>query len=260
MTGLKSLMLRTLPDPLLARAKRLRYPGVIRKFRPAHADVLRAVMQPGDQVLDIGANIGWYTHTFSNLVGPEGRVFSVEPVPPTFELLTYCVRRLGLRNVELFNYAMSDQPGSATMEVPRYSEGGENFYAARIVGPAPSEAALRTFTVPIASIDELLGPRLTRLTFVKCDVEGHELRVLRGARATLARSHPLLLVEIGGDPDDPTSAAHTVVAELGAGGYAAYRFDGRGLARRQVGQRAVDYFFLTEPWVARLRGANVPVA
>jgi FkbM family methyltransferase len=260
MTGLKSLMLRTLPDPLLARAKRLRYPGVIRKFRPPHADVLREVMKPGDQVLDIGANIGWYTHFFSHLVGHDGRVFSVEPVPPTFELLSYCVQRLRLRNVELFNYAMSDQPGSATMEVPRYSEGGENFYAARIVGPSAADADLRTFTVPITTIDELLGARLRRLAFVKCDVEGHELSVLRGARATLARCRPLLLVEIGGDPDDTQSSAHAVMAELASAGYIAYRFDGRGLTRRHAGQRAVDYFFLTDAWVARLRRANVPVA
>jgi FkbM family methyltransferase len=260
MTGLKSLMLRTLPDPLLARAKRLRYPGVIRRFRPPHAEVLAALMQPGDQVLDIGANIGWYTYTFSQLVGHTGRVFSVEPVPPTFELLTYCVRRLGLRNVELFNFAMSDAPGSATMEVPRYDRGGENFYAARIVGPSAADAALRTFTVPITSIDDLLGSRLTRLAFVKCDVEGHELRVLRGARATLARSHPALLVEIGGDPDDPRSPAQAVMAELAAAGYTAHRFDGRGLSRRQPGQRAVDYFFLTDAWVARLRRAEIPVA
>jgi hypothetical protein len=215
MTGLKSLMLRTLPDPLLARAKRLRYPGVIRKFRPPHADVLREVMKPGDQVLDIGANIGWYTHFFSQ---------------------------------------------SATMEVPRYSEGGENFYAARIVGPSAADADLRTFTVPITTIDELLGARLRRLAFVKCDVEGHELSVLRGARATLARCRPLLLVEIGGDPDDTQSSAHAVMAELASAGYIAYRFDGRGLTRRHAGQRAVDYFFLTDAWVARLRRANVPVA
>jgi hypothetical protein len=50
------------------------------------------------------------------------------------------------------------------------------------------------------------------------------------------------------------------VAELDAAGYTAYRFDGQGLSRRQPGQRAVDYFFLTEPWVGRLRHANVPVA
>ncbi len=257
---LKSLMLRALPDLLLFQAKRLHYPGVVRGYRPPHAAVLRALVAPGDHVVDIGANVGWYTRALSELVGPDGRVFSVEPVPPTFALLSHCVRRLGLRNVELFNCAMSDRPGSAVMEVPRYLEGGENFYTARIVSDPRDDARLRAFQVAVSSIDALLAPRLRRMTFVKCDVEGHELAVVRGALATLARWKPALLIEVSGDPDDPRSTAHAVIAQLVELGYGAYRFDGQGLARRRAGQRAVDYFFLNEEQVVRLRRADVPVA
>ncbi|MGH7392429.1 MAG: FkbM family methyltransferase [Candidatus Rokuibacteriota bacterium] len=260
MTGLKSLLLRALPEPLLFHAKRLHYPGVVRGFRPPHAAILRALIGPGDRVMDVGANIGWYTRAFSELVGATGRVLSVEPVPPTFALLSHCVRRLGLANVELFNCALSDGPGSAVMEVPRYSGGGENFYMARIIGGTTAATALRTFGVAVTSIDALLGDQRDRLAFVKCDVEGHELAVVRGAGVTLGRWKPGLLVEVGDDPDDPGSSAHALASELADLGYAAFWFDGHGLVRRQAGQRAVDYFFLTAEQVARVRRVDVRVA
>src|SRR5262249_6750877 len=160
-------------------------------------------------------------------------------------LLSHCVRRLGLDNVELFNCAMSDGPGEALMEVPRYEEGGENFYMARIIENATAATPLRTFAVTVTSIDALLGDRHDRPAFVKCDVEGHELAVFRGAGVTLGRWKPGLLVEVSDDPDDPGSPAHALASELADLDYAAYWFDGHGLVRRQAGQCAVDYFFLT---------------
>jgi len=259
MTLLKSLLLRALPEPLLFQVKRLHYPSVVRGFRSPHEAVLRALIDAGDRVLDIGANIGWYTYAFSSLVGPAGKVLSVEPVPPTFAHLSHCVRRLRLTNVELFNCAMSEHPGGAVMEVPRYPAGGENFYMARIVHDAPARA-LRTFTVPVRSVDGLLDGEGRRVAFVKCDVEGHELAVFRGARATIARWQPALLVEVSDDPDAAGSSAHVLARELAEVGYVPYRFDGRGLAQRQRGDHAVDYFFLTSPHVARLQRARLLVA
>jgi FkbM family methyltransferase len=258
--SLKAAVLRTLPEPLLFQAKRLHYPRAVRMFRPPHAGILQALVEPADWVLDIGANVGWYTRVFSELVGPSGRVLSVEPVPTTFALLEHCVRRLGLDNVDLFNVALSDAPGTAIMEVPRYPDGGDNFYMARIVPADRQSAALRTVAVSVTSVDVLLTGAGARVTLMKCDVEGHELPVMVGAAATLSRCHPALLIEVSYDPDQPGSPAHTLMARLADLGYVAYCFDGRGLARRRPGQRTVDYFFLADKHLTRVRRAGVEIS
>ena len=67
---------------------------------------IKYLVKPGDSVLDIGANVGWYTNHLSLLVGEPGKVYSIEPIPETFALLRAVVGELGLSNVESLNYAM----------------------------------------------------------------------------------------------------------------------------------------------------------
>ena len=89
--------------------------------------VVEHLIKPGDSVVDIGANTGLYTKRMSELVGRDGRVFSIEPVPLTFDILGFNVGKLGLTNVELINCAISDTNGSVIVEVPLYESGEENF-------------------------------------------------------------------------------------------------------------------------------------
>ena len=70
--------------------------------------VVRYLIKPGDSVIDIGANVGVYSKILSELVGPDGHVYSIEPFGPTFEILCYNIRKLSLDNVEPVNVAISD--------------------------------------------------------------------------------------------------------------------------------------------------------
>jgi hypothetical protein len=134
------------------------------------------------------------------------------------------------------------------MSVPRYEQGGENPYEARVVAAAGGE---RTVEVPARRLDDLFGDG-ERIAFVKCDVEGHELNVLRGAGTIRLGHRPAWLIEVTGDPDDPATAAHELMRLMADGGYTAYRDrDGR-LVARESGDRAVNYFFLRPEHVARL--------
>jgi len=109
-----------MPDVLLQPLKRVRYLNTVRSFWSPEADVMVALIEGGDYVLDIGAYVGWYTRVLSEAVGPNGLVHSFEPIPDTFRLLSFCVRRLRLRNVTLFNCAASRINAKAVMKVPRY--------------------------------------------------------------------------------------------------------------------------------------------
>ena len=88
---LKTQALRYLPEPLLQSIKARHYARMLRSFTIDQEPDLKLVqhlVKPGDTVLDVGANFGVYTRVLSQLVGPAGRVISVEPVPQTFSILS----------------------------------------------------------------------------------------------------------------------------------------------------------------------------
>jgi predicted methyltransferase len=110
--GIKKLASR-LPSLWQQELKRLYYRCQIHRqtFETTEPEflILDQLISAGDWVIDIGANVGHYTKRFSDLVGPQGRVIAVEPVPDTFALLAANVLLFQYRNVTLLNLAASDQ-------------------------------------------------------------------------------------------------------------------------------------------------------
>jgi FkbM family methyltransferase len=257
----KRIALRVLPERLLHFIKKLHYAQVVRTLSEndePDLKVIRHLVGMGNQVADLGANIGVYTKHLSEFVGVSGRVYSVEPTPLTFDILSSNVRKLGLENVELKNCAISDIHGYVTMEVPEYDWGGENFYAAHVVrhqGPG----FLRSAVVPSITIDSLFSGESSPLHFIKCDVEGHELSCVRGAVRTIQKSKPAWLIEISGNPDDEESGSHQTFHLLLASGYQAYYFDGTKLRVRNPRDSSINYFFLCPEHLRVLEERGFPV-
>jgi FkbM family methyltransferase len=186
---LKGLAYRILPKSLLEELRHRKHLRDLATAVEPEEPAVRPLILSGQTVLDIGANFGVFTKLFSELVGPSGSVLAFEPVPQTFRTLAAGVQRFQLRNVQVMNKAVSDHIGTASMRVPHYAESkGENLYEARIVNDSQGE-----FRVETVTIDSL---QLSRVDFIKIDVEGHELEVLRGGRGTLEREHPTLMVEV----------------------------------------------------------------
>lgn len=243
----KTLALRLLPEPILQHVRKVHYARKLLAAVPEpEMRVLRHLVPVGGCALDLGANFGLYTRFLADTVGPTGIVHAVEPVPAMYDVLRSIVRRLGLRHVRTHPVAVSNLTRTVTMGVPRYTTGGSNFYEARVVGGTASG-----FRVPAVRLDDLFG-RLPHIDVIKCDVEGHELAVLRGATDVLNKHRPAWLVEVSGDADDPCSNAAGVVRLMIGEGYGTFRFDGRRLWPRQPGDRAVNYFFLRPEHLGRL--------
>jgi FkbM family methyltransferase len=158
------------------------------RFTPGEPeyDLLPELVSAGDWVLDIGANIGHYTVELARLVGPMGRVVSMEPMTRPFAQLTRLVVRAGLHNVTLINAAASDTGGLAMMEVPSTRDGLALFYRARLTGA-------EGLNVMTFRVDDL--PLGDSVSLVKIDVEGHEVPVLNGMRHLISRCRPVLIVE-----------------------------------------------------------------
>jgi FkbM family methyltransferase len=167
---------------LLYRAWRARW----RDQRAEIGEMLR-LLRPGDAAVDVGAHKGAYLYWMRKAVGPQGRVFAFEPQPKLHAYLDGVVSGFGWTNVELSPLALSDRAGEATIHVP--AGPGETSPGASLEKKSGYGVPVRTDTLD-AALSGKAAP-----AFIKCDVEGHELSVFRGAARTLERSGPALLIE-----------------------------------------------------------------
>jgi FkbM family methyltransferase len=155
--------------------------------------VLKSLVSPGDSVADIGANVGVYTEELSSLVGPTGHVYSFEPVSDTFEILQAVVNKANLSNVSTFNAALGSQPAEHEMVIPDLG-GFTGYYWAHL---ARTDDAGRREKVKVLTLDGLWKANtIQRLDFIKCDVEGGELEVIRGALDLIRSDLPAWLLEV----------------------------------------------------------------
>jgi len=122
---------------------------------------LKKIIQLNDTVIDVGANIGYYTLIFAKLVGKGGMVYAFEPEPNNFALLKKNIEVNNYHNVILENKAVSDQNGFANLEIN--SMMGEH----RII----SESTKDTIKVPTITLDSIFQ---SEINFLKTDTEGHE--------------------------------------------------------------------------------------
>jgi len=148
--------------------------------------LLPRLIHPGDWVLDIGANVGYYTMRLSELVGPEGRVFAFEPITATAEILSFIARYSPYDNITIFNTAVSDKPEILRFSIDKNQDGLPDYFTAR----ATERGQHAVFAT---TIDSLSFPQ--RITFVKIDTEGAESAVLRGMEKLIERDHPILSIE-----------------------------------------------------------------
>jgi FkbM family methyltransferase len=158
--------------------------GCFRSDEPEY-NQLPALVQPGDWILDVGANVGQYTLRFAELAGTEGRVIAFEPVAETAEILAAMARRGRHRNITVLNVAVSERAGLLRFRIPtRY--GLPNYFQARAAGDGDR-------IVLSVALDELPIPH--RIALVKIDVEQQEVAVLRGMQRLIERDHPILIIE-----------------------------------------------------------------
>jgi FkbM family methyltransferase len=256
---IKLALKRALPADLVLWIKMVRHAkriGAITVDEESDFRPLGALVRSGDSVMDVGANMGYYTKYLSDLVGNAGRVYSVEPIPRTVRFLRHVVRRLRLANVTVLDCAVSDANRTVTMEIPRFDDGQENIFEAKIVESAPG-AGTETVSVEAKTLDTLAAQTGARFAFIKCDIEGHELPGLRGASGILRDMRPAWLIEVWGDPDESGSKASATFGLMERSGYGAFWFDGARIRKRLAGERSVNYFFLMEGHVRRLADAGL---
>ena len=187
-----------------------------RHYEAREIAALRTYVPDGGFVIDVGANVGFFTERFARWVGSAGRVVAIEPEEVNFAEL---VRRLEVKHlaerVEARREVADAQTGTTHLVVNT---------------DHPGDHRIGETGEPVAAItlDEV-APTGRRVALIKIDVQGAEIRVLAGARKILARDKPALFVEI-----EPAGLAHfggsidVLLGALAAEGYAPHRVSRAG--------------------------------
>lgn len=154
-------------------------------YEPSMTRWFMETVSAGDSIFDVGANVGYYAVLAARLVGEHGRVVAIEPAPTNLYSLDNNLRINRLGNVMVFRGAAGDSNG-----VVRFECGGGTG-TGRV-----SETG--TLEVPMRRLDDLVAAYNVQPAAIKIDVEGAELRVLRGASRLLSTLKPALFVSTHG--------------------------------------------------------------
>lgn len=203
-----------------------------RHYEPDVSAMMCRIVAPGDVVVDVGANAGFFTVLMGVLAGPTGRVVSFEPGENTLGRLKNNIALNRLENVTLIEKAASSAPGDIQFFINSDDSGGNALWdVATYPGNVKSAAAPRTVRIAATTVDdELARLGLPAPKLIKVDTEGAELEVLGGCQKTLAgrkvpfviaEYHPFGLEKMGTTPE----ALRGFMEALGYSTFAMY-FDG----------------------------------
>jgi FkbM family methyltransferase len=165
------------------------------RFRKNRSEIafLRERIRPGNVVVDVGAHKGGYLYWLQRLVGATGSVYAFEPQPALARYLKDVVAARGWRNVIVEWAGVSSTHGSMELFVPA---GAGATSPGATLSPTDLTVPHYSVSVPVVTLDDYFGRQGgPPVHCIKCDCEGHELRIFEGAEGLIRRDGPLLLFE-----------------------------------------------------------------
>jgi len=186
-------------------------------------------LRQGDCVLDIGSNIGQYAILAGTKVGPQGRVFAVEPSTLADTYLSRNIRENGLTNVQILRLAAWDKDTTLCLNPGEPTNCGTAHVAETSMSPG-------VLQVPARRLDGVLGEYgCDRVDVIKIDIEGAELRALQGLSGILARQLPrTVYCELFEGLNDFSNTEGDLLGFFADRGYQAWLFSDAGLVPFQV--------------------------
>ncbi|GMI13177.1 hypothetical protein TrVE_jg131 [Triparma verrucosa] len=152
------------------------------------------IVRPGDVVVDIGANIGAFSVPLAKMVGPKGALVAFEPQRQLYQLLSANVALNEFNNAFIYQKALGNVPGNIIVPKVNYSSTG-NFGGISLLDESNWKGRGPYETVEKIRLDDMLPLLSSCPTFVKIDVEGMELDVLKGMSALIAKCSPVIHIE-----------------------------------------------------------------
>lgn len=212
-------------------------------YETEELSIITSILTPSSTILDIGAHIGWHAITLAQLF-PTAMFYVFEPVKPTYQLLIENIELNGAMNIQPYNLGLSNCQREAS------------FYYSEVGSAVASEAnifdieALGKIKCQLTSLDDFVSrENIEAVDFIKCDVEGAELLVIKGGKNTIQRHLPVIVCEIVEDWCHKFKySSSELLRELCMWGYGVYEiFHNKLKEIDSVSNRKIDsfnYFFL----------------
>jgi FkbM family methyltransferase len=173
---------------------RASWESLFSRYEPSIGRAIKNHLTAGDTFWDIGANMGWFSLLAAKIVGPNGRVFSFEPSPDVFNLLSDNAR--GLDSIRAIQCGVGNADTIAVFSAQGASTSASFVEeVTKINQHNLPEIQIRKVAVNIRKVDTLVK-ELGLPQLVKIDVEGFEFEVLKGAAVLLSNAQPTLILEI----------------------------------------------------------------
>ena len=193
-------------------------------WEPYCLRLLSKYLRPGSTLLDVGANIGVFSLTGSRIVGPQGRVISVEAVPPTAAALRDNIALNHYDWATVVEAAAWSSEGVINLGVPEDCEGTENSFRHTVSATGAFQARTRRLDDMLADLG------VGRVDMIKMDIEGAECEALRGASEILAKHKPTIMIEV----NEPTltrlgASSSELIGILSASGYRGHVINPKGI-------------------------------
>jgi len=151
--------------------------------------IVKKIVKSGDVVLDLGANIGYFTILFAKIVGENGKVVAFEPESKNFQILKKNISENGYNNVILENKAVSEKNGSTVLFTGTKSSGANRIYEPKKAQEWRKKEKQQEFEkneIETVSIDKFLNEKeIEKVNFIKIDIEGGEFFALKGMKNIL---------------------------------------------------------------------------
>jgi FkbM family methyltransferase len=174
------------------------FKGMYKQHHKYLFPVMRKVLAVDAVVFDVGGHGGQYAKLFAK-VARQGKIFSFEPSSYSCSILRRVISANGLGHVKVIHAGLSDAPGTLTLKTP-LKKSGTFRYGVATLGDSEWTGVFFEEDCPLITIDDVMEEEnLTRLDFIKIDVEGWELRVLMGGEKSIQKFHPGIVVELVDD-------------------------------------------------------------
>jgi len=155
----------------------------LEKYEPYETQLILRQAKRGDVVVDVGANIGYYTVLLADKVGKNGKVYAFEPDITNFEILKKNIEVNNLKNVEIINAAVGSKAGKLKLYKSK-----DNFGDHKLYGKDKNIE-----TVKIVKLDDYLKDK--KINLMKIDTQGWEPEVIEGAMKIIKRDQPIMFLE-----------------------------------------------------------------
>ena len=157
-------------------------------YEPFETQLIRSMLKKGDTVIDIGANIGYYTLLMAETVGSEGCVYAFEPEPNNYGLLTKNIKANNYSNIIPVQKALSDKDGSIKVYCDERNFSGATFAKENLAIKSNNFTEVLTTSLDKCFVD-------SKIRLIKIDTQGAEGLIMAGAQSLLKNKNLIIFTE-----------------------------------------------------------------